>query len=53
METDPFEMHDLADEPKLADIKARLRKELDAWMRQQGDKGMETEMLATSRRRKE
>jgi uncharacterized sulfatase len=47
--TDPFEMHNRADDPRLADVKARLARELDAWMTQQGDKGMETELSAKSR----
>lgn len=49
LETDPFEMKNLAADPKFATIKARLQKELDAWMRQQGDKGLETELLARTR----
>ena len=28
---------------------ARLRRELDAWMAQQGDRGLETELLAPTR----
>jgi uncharacterized sulfatase len=52
LETDPFEMKNLAADPKFAEIKARLEKQLDAWMRQQGDKGLETEMLAPSRQGK-
>jgi predicted secreted Zn-dependent protease len=39
----------IADDPKSADIKARLGKQLDAWMAQQGDRGMETELKAKSR----
>jgi uncharacterized sulfatase len=49
LQNDPFEMKNLAADPQHADTKARLQKELDAWMRQQGDKGLETEMLAPSR----
>ena len=30
-------------------MKAGLGSALDAWMRQQGDKGMETELAATNR----
>jgi hypothetical protein len=33
----------------LAPIKARLGAQLEAWMAQQGDKGMETELKAKSR----
>ena len=49
LETDPFETRNLAADPKLAAIKAKLGRELDAWMTQQGDKGMETEMKALER----
>jgi uncharacterized sulfatase len=49
LEADPFEMKNLAADPEFGGIKARLQKELDAWMRQQGDKGLETEMLARTR----
>ena len=42
-------MRNLADDPKLAEIRARLGRQLDAWMVQQGDKGMETELKAKSR----
>lgn len=52
LETDPFEMNNLAADPAKAEIKARLQAELDAWMKQQGDKGMETEMLAPARQGK-
>lgn len=46
---DPLEMNNLAADPALADVKARLRSELDAWMNQQMDRGMETEELALTR----
>ena len=36
---DPYEMTNLADDPAKADIKARLRAELDRWMKEQGDPG--------------
>ncbi|MBM4025088.1 MAG: sulfatase [Planctomycetes bacterium] len=49
LETDPYEMKNLAADPRFAEIKARLGQQLDAWMAQQGDKGMETELKATSR----
>jgi uncharacterized sulfatase len=52
LESDPCEMKNLADDPTFAEIKARLGKELDAWMTQQGDKGMETELKATTRQGK-
>ena len=49
LETDPFETKDLATDPAFAAHKARLGRALDEWMRQQGDKGLETEMKALSR----
>jgi N-sulfoglucosamine sulfohydrolase len=52
LESDPYEMKNLADDPKSAGIKARLSAQLDAWMTQQGDKGMETELKARSRQGK-
>ena len=39
-------MRNLADEPQYAEIKARLQKQLDDWMTQQGDQGIENEMKA-------
>ncbi len=49
LENDPFETRNLASDPQFAAIKARLSRELDAWMAQQGDQGMATELLAPSR----
>ncbi len=49
LQTDPWELKNLADDPAEAERKASLRKELDAWMAQQGDKGNETEMKARER----
>jgi uncharacterized sulfatase len=46
---DPYEMKNLADDPELAGIKADLRKQLLAWMKQQGDEGNATEMKARER----
>ncbi|MFZ5829433.1 MAG: sulfatase [Planctomycetota bacterium] len=50
--TDEYENRNLAADPKYAEVKERLSKELDAWMAQQGDKGMETEVAAKSRQGK-
>ncbi len=36
---DPYEMNNLADDARYAEIKARLAKELDRWMTSQGDSG--------------
>lgn len=40
---DPDELHNLAQDPKAAQPLAELRAELDLWMEEQGDKGLETE----------
>ncbi|MEZ5940512.1 MAG: sulfatase [Planctomycetaceae bacterium] len=49
LEHDPLEEHNLASDPALADIKSRLATQLEGWMQQQGDKGMETELAAHER----
>ncbi len=43
---DPMEMHNLADDPHLAEIKTRLSAELDRWMKEQGDPGAELDTKA-------
>lgn len=45
-ETDPFEMTNLAEDPKLAAVRKRLEAELDRWMAEQGDTGLDKEMQA-------
>jgi len=49
LERDPYELKNLAGEASLLAIKAALKKELEAWMGQQGDEGNATEMKATER----
>jgi uncharacterized sulfatase len=49
---DRWEMNNLAEDPKYAKIKATLKNKLQAWMKQQGDKGIETEKLANTRKGK-
>ncbi len=49
LETDPHETKNLADDPAYDLVKTRLRRQLDQWMAQQGDKGLETEVTAPSR----
>ncbi|MBW3599428.1 MAG: sulfatase [Planctomycetes bacterium] len=49
LKSDPYETKNLADDPAMSEIKARLNQQLDAWMAQQGDEGMETELNAKSR----
>ena len=41
---DPYELDNLAGDPTNRKLMERLRAKLDAWMRQQGDKGVETEL---------
>lgn len=43
LEADPWEQKNLADEPAHAATLAKLRAELDAWMKAQGDEGLATE----------
>ncbi|MES2375398.1 MAG: sulfatase [Bacteroidota bacterium] len=49
---DPFDLKNLAADPKYAANKAELRTKLDAFMKQQNDKGIQTEMEAFSRQPK-
>lgn len=49
---DPFELHNLAGDPKLSAIKTKLKSALDVFMKQQGDKGVPTEMDALNRQPK-
>jgi len=43
---DPLEMNNIADDPAFSRIKKELRNNLLKWMKQQGDKGQQTEMEA-------
>lgn len=43
---DPLEMNNIADDPAFSKIKKDLRNNLLKWMKQQGDKGQQTEMEA-------
>ncbi|HEX3870824.1 MAG TPA: hypothetical protein VHV77_10330, partial [Pirellulales bacterium] len=52
LETDPGEIQNLAADPQFASIKMRLGKQLDAWMTQQKDEGLETELMAPTRQPK-
>ena len=49
LEADPYELNNLAGQPELAEVLGELRRQLDRWMKQQGDKGMETELQANHR----
>ena len=48
---DPLEMNNLADDPKYAEQIADLRQRLTAWMESQGDRGVETELVANQHRK--
>ena len=52
LQNDPLETNNLAKNAELAPVKARLSEQMDAWMAQQGDKGIATEMNAKSRQGK-
>ncbi len=52
LQSDPYEFKNLAADPALADIKAKLQTQLDTWMLQQKDQGLETEKLASTRKGK-
>ena len=49
VESDPYELDNLADAPALQSVKSELAKRLDEWMRRQGDKGVATELEAFER----
>lgn len=51
LQNDPQELNNLAADPKQAARIKQMRAKLDAWMKQQGDAGIKTE-LAVKRRRK-
>ena len=47
--SDPYEMNNLADDPAMAKIKARMSAELDRWMQSQGDPGAEQDTVQSHR----
>lgn len=47
--TDPWNLHNLATAPNLAEVKTRLSTALADWMKDQGDTGQPTELAARSR----
>ncbi len=49
VQQDPFELNNLALNEDYAETKAQLRAELLAWMQQQGDEGVNTELKALER----
>jgi len=46
---DPYELNDLADAPEHRELRDELFEKLKAWMRQQGDEGIATELQANQR----
>ncbi len=44
LQSDPWEFNNLTDDPSLAETKSTLSAELDQWMLQQGDRGLEGEL---------
>ncbi len=49
VERDPFELNNLANNPAYASQMCELKAKLADWMKQQGDKGQETELDASNR----
>jgi N-sulfoglucosamine sulfohydrolase len=49
IQKDPLEMHNIADEATSVPIILELRAKLDAWMKDQGDEGVATELRAKER----
>lgn len=47
---DPHCLNNLIDDPSLTGLKLDLSNRLDAWMKSQGDKGVETEAIAHTRK---
>lgn len=52
LKNDPLETNNLAGNSDLKEVQAKLSEELNAWMKQQGDEGMQTELEAVSRQSK-
>jgi uncharacterized sulfatase len=50
LDADPYELKNIASDPAHAKVKAELNGQLQAWMEQQGDRGIETEMEADTRK---
>lgn len=46
---DPYQLYSVADDDAYQSVKENLKKQLDQWMEQQGDKGVETELNALER----
>ena len=48
--SDPDEANNLIDDPRLAALKVELSQKLDQWMASQGDRGVDTEAVAHTRK---
>jgi len=51
VDEDPYELNNLADNPELAEVKKRLRAELEHWMQEQGDPGASLDQKPKRRKR--
>lgn len=49
LDADPFELNNLAESAALQEVRVRLFEKLQAWMTEQGDEGIETELRAPER----
>jgi N-sulfoglucosamine sulfohydrolase len=47
LKEDPWELKNLATDPAQAVVKTELSTELDRWMKQQNDRGMQAELAVT------
>ena len=52
LKNDPLELDNLAGRSEFSEMRRQLRTRLHAWMKQQGDEGIATEMLVKAHRRK-
>lgn len=52
VKSDPYQLKNLAADASYQPVKAKMKVKLDAFMKQQGDKGIQTEMQALSRQPK-
>jgi N-sulfoglucosamine sulfohydrolase len=52
LKNDPYGLHNLAGDPKYQTARTELKAKMEAFMKQQGDEGIETEMKAFSRQPK-
>jgi len=52
LRTDPYELKNLSEAPAQKDLLKVLKTKLQTWMREQGDKGIETELAAKTRQKR-